>query len=77
MRSIVLTGYSGVIPAARSDDSFGWIADPSVAAEHPLDGWTSLRGFNHDDDDHLRGASSLSHAVETATSELGTSMPVH
>ena len=64
MRSIALTGYSGVIPAARSDDSFGWIADPSVAAEHSLDGWTSLRGFNHDhdhdhdhddDDHHLRG----------------------
>jgi hypothetical protein len=65
-----------MIPAARSDDSFGWIADPSVAAEHPLDGWTSLRGFNHDDDDHPPWVV-LSHAVEAATSELGTSMPVH
>ena len=71
MRSIALTGYSGVIPAARSDDSFGWIADPSVAAEHSLDGWTSLRGFNHDHDhDHDHD-----HAATTTTT-FGGVLPV-
>ena len=49
VRAVALTGYSGVIPAARSDDRFGCNSGPSplFAAELSLDGWTGLRGFNH------------------------------
>ena len=41
MRSIALTGYSGVIPAARSDDRFGWKADQD-SARNQQSGWRIL-----------------------------------